>query len=864
MRNEYPNNGFRSYWRYLNRRATESGKSWFAKFLRGVQISFTLIGQILKDAGIELFFLLIFWLIITKMGQGRDLIVSLFEPDGIYGIWRIFYTVLSIISFSVSMWIIPAFIFQQRDKHNNDRRFYRSIFKEHLFFVHRSLPLIPFWLLAFVLFNGKGVAALFIGISLIQLVVLLIFNEKVKEPLRRMWYAAVLMLLLTCAITYFANIYKETYKDAKIALAIILYLVSFVMYFIYHEVDNRILNENRKSDNASISSFNKYKINSWFYLICLALHAVIVALIFSASFVFKIAPESMMLYIFSLNVFIIDLFVYFINVSIRRKMLAIIGIFLIFLLYYSNPYVNLNVSHFTMDSINEVSILKGRERLTFDERYTDLKERILSYKGNGPYPIVLISGEGGGSRAGMWFSQNLINYDRYTKGRFRDHIFSISTVSGSSVGLSTLFAFWEELTKGDSIDQRWEGLPSKVYANNFVGSSISGLLLTDFWKTLLPWGEMVRDRNSTLQDEEAYYTQKACLEISRGRPLEQNESIPHHQLTLARDFMGFFYDTSGGRLAFRKDRPLVFINTCRSNDGRRGIFSPIKLGNEVFNDAIDIAAYLYEDSVCDNRGQKLYLSIKRNISLGQACNTSELFPLFSAPAYIDSLGSFVDGGYHENSGLKTTLDVYQKLSDTLRKDKDGLKYKIYIIYLKNGSSEKDLYKPLPSNVPLTLPLKALFSQPFEGSASYFEERTKYVNYKDPLVQYIEVKLDHRLIVDSTTNRNENSIIEKQITRDLTGAIDTTKKDIILNFPLARWLSKSVIYRMRRDASQQFKKNDSLAHLLDVINTIPMASLNLFKTSTDDNLKNVATGFTRPKISTFPSLKRGRGRSGKVR
>jgi hypothetical protein len=821
----YPNNGFRSYWKDLSKRTSLGNDNRFSKWMTWFQTASKLTGQVLKDAGIELFFLLIFWYIITKMGQGRDLIVSLFEPNGIYGKIRIVYTILSVISFSVSMWIIPAFLFQEKDRRNYSSRYYRSIFKEHLFFVHRVLPLIPFWLLAFVLFNGKGVAILFIGLSLIQLTLLFLFNEKVKDPEKRKWYFVAILLLFAISFTYFFFIYQKTYMLSKIVLASILYLISFLMYFIYHEVDNRILDEHRKPDDLNISTFNKYKINSLFYLGSLTIHLLIVTFIFTARRIVPIAPESILLYIFSLYVFIIDLFVYFINVSTRRKFIATLVIIFIFLFIYINDSINLNVKHYTIDTISVSSVLKGNERLTFKERYAILKERIQSYKGKESYPIILISGEGGGSRAGMWFSQNLINFDRSTQGRFRDHIFSISTVSGSSVGLSTVFSFWEETGNGGSIDQRWENLPSKVYANNFVGSSISGLLLTDFWKLLVPWVNWTRDRNSMLQDEEAYYTQLACFEVREGRKMNRNESISLNQCLLKKDFMNFFYDTTSGILDFRRDRPLVFINTCRSNDGRRGIISPIKLGNDVFNDAIDIAGYLYEDSVCDYNRKKLCNSNKRNISLGQACNTSELFPLFSAPAYIDSLGSFVDGGYHENSGLKTTLDIYQMLKDTLSTDSDLTgRYKIYIVYLKNGSSEKDLYKPHPSKTPITQPLKALFSQPFEGSASYFEEKTKFVNNKDQLVQYIEVRLNNSRIVKDSAITNKDTIIEKQILRDLLSSIDTTKKDTVLNFPLARWLSKSVIQRMRRDAVEQLSnwsknRNDSLITLLKSINRI---------------------------------------------
>ena len=841
----YPNNGFRSYWKFLRRQTQMPGQKWYARWLREFQTGFILVGQILRDAGIELFFLLIFWFIITKMGQGRDLIVSLFEADGIYGPFRIVYTLLTVISFSVSMWIIPAFVFQMRD---NKKSRYRSIFKQHLFFLHRLLPLIPFWLMAFVLFNGEGIAWLFFSLSLLQIGLLFIFYNIVKPAHRIIWYIILLSILTATLVIFFSSLYQQTYLPAKVFLAIILYLLAFAMNFIYHEVDVQILREHSRQSHLSQRPFRKYHINSLFYLACIIAHGIIVTYLFSSRNLLNIAPESMLLYIFSLYVFIIDLFVYFVNVSVVRKLIATLVVLALVVLYFFKE--NLNLTHYTMDPIADTAtVLKNRERLTFKDRYADLKNRILAHKGADPYPIILISGEGGGSRAGMWLSQNLINFDLKTNGRFRNYIFSISTVSGSSVGLGTLFSFWEESAKTGLL-QKWDSLPSKVYANNFVGGSISGLLLTDLWKSLLPLKEWVGDRNSTLQDEEAYSTHLASMEIREGRNIKDDDTIlDRKHWLLAKDFMGFFYDRESGN--FRSDRPLVFINTCRSNDGRRGIFSPIQLGPDVFNDAIDIAAYLYEDYVCDEKGRTLCVSNKRNISLGQACNTSELFPLFSAPAYIDSLGSFVDGGYHENSGLKTTLDIYQKLSDTLSRDKEVSNYKIYILYLKNGSAEKDLYKPVPSRIPLTLPFKALFSQPFEGSASYFEERAKYVDTRNRNVQYIEVKLNHRLFVQDSSIKSNDSIMQKQILRDLISSKDTTKKDTVLNFPLARWLSKSVIKRMYQDARAHVSgpsRNYPLHLLINSINSITDATKAPIDSTTKLADRKIAADFSEPNTS----------------
>lgn len=780
---KYINNGFGSYYQQVSK------DSSFTGFFRVLDTLVKITVQILKDAGIELFFLLLFWIIVTKMSQGRDLIVSLFEPDSIYTGWRVVYTVLSAVCLSVSMWIVPAFLFQQRDKRNAGRPGYRSIFREHLFFAHRVLPLIPFWLLAFVLFNGKYTWLWFSLYSLLQLGLLYVFNAKVKGANQRLVFAGVVMVLLVAAILVFWINYENTYLVAKVWLVIILYLLAFLMHFVYHHVDVELLKEHDMAERDENNTIRRYPVNSSFYFFIVLVHLVMIFILFIAKRI-SYAPESILLYIISLYVFMIDLFVYVINVTHKRKIIATSVIVIIALIYLS-PWAHLNLKHFSIDRIDRTSILKGRQRLSFEDRYQKLKDKIANDTSTEPYPIVLISGEGGGSRGALWFSQNLINFDYLTQGRFRDHIFSVSTVSGSSVGLETVFSFWEK-TKPGPIDSAWLDVPFKVYTNNFVGSSVNGLLLTDLWKSFIP-GDWTRDRNSLLQREEAYVTDTAWRGV-----LHQNQAnLSADSFLLGDDFMNFFYERKGNGIDF-KDKPLVLINTCRSNDGRRGIITPVKLVDSVFSDAVDIGGYLYEDLFFKNTKSKD--TSARNISFEQACNTSELFPLFSAPMYYDGLGSFVDGGYHENSGLKTTLDVCQKLQRLLSNDppRDGYgkkkACKIYIVYLKNSPGGKNLYEPLPSEPPFELPLKALSNQPFTGSESFFEERARLMDTTG--LQFIQLQLDNKFVADSMEKsyvaaKNGRGKIEHEILRDITGG-----KDSILNFPLARWLSKSVSRRIR--------------------------------------------------------------------
>lgn len=816
----YPTHNFHDYVNVVHSQFYEKDTRNF--LLKMIKVLPIIIWRTVKDAGIELVFLAIFWLVIVQMSQGRDLVVSIFEPDGLYGKTRIVFTTLAVLSFSVSMWIIPAFLFHQRELKTVATNNPQNPFKTHLFFMHRMLPLVPFWLLASALFNGRIIV--FVLAAITELVILTLLDWKFsKKPFEqtikpRRIIIAVLGAILIITTIYFFIQFQKQYTSMKVILAVNLYLISALMYQVYYLSDSRLLARHATRHEEGSSLFAKYKLNSIIYLSCLGAHVVILLLIYTMPFDLSIAPESMLLYMFSVYVFLIDLFFYIVNVSRRRQLTTAIAAMVIFLFPIS-PLWKINLSHYTLDKndYDSVTVLQGRYRDNFADRYKELKEAIEANTSGEPYPIILIAGEGGGSRAGLWLSQNLINFDFDTKGKFRDHIFSISTVSGSSVGLSTVFTFWDNTRGGGPIDTCWQYLPGKVFENNYVGSSVRGLLLTDLFKSLVPpkLKQWKYDRNNTLQEEEAVKTAQAVEEITKGT---SRELKAESAMTLRRDLMYFFYEKNGDKVRYRKKTPITLINTCRSNDGRRGIFSSIRLSETFFNDAIDVAGYLYEDSVCTDLGVRQCLSRKKPISLGQACNTSELFPIFSAPVYIDSLGSFVDGGYHENSGLKSTLDIYQHLMVEMKNAKPEKAYKIYILYLKNGSGEKNLYPSMRSGLPLMQPVSALYNQPFVGSASYFEEKARFLTFIDPNVEFIPITLNPNVIVNAdlsgVTKDDLKKKLEPEILKDLINETiqrEDGKIDTILRFPLARWLSKTVSHRIQMCAatSNRNVETDSL-------------------------------------------------------
>jgi hypothetical protein len=107
-----------------------------------------------------------------------------------------------------------------------------------------------------------------------------------------------------------------------------------------------------------------------------------------------LAPESMMLFIFSFYVLLIDLVVYIVNFTRRRRFGVFIFLIVTVLVYYYSPYVNFNLKHYKLDKNNASSILQGSQRLSFDRKIcrSEKKDR---YEHNGQtYPIILITERG--------------------------------------------------------------------------------------------------------------------------------------------------------------------------------------------------------------------------------------------------------------------------------------------------------------------------------------------------------------------------------------------------------------------------------------------------------------------------------------
>lgn len=624
-----------------------------------------------------------------------------------------------------------------------------------------------------------------------------------RKAFRRTVIVLSTLALLFC-ILHIALYHNREYSTTKTYFTIGLYLLSILFYLGYHWCDDVIIADKKRGKKKGKDIFTAQWLNTCIYFPIFVLSWTSLILAIWVLDLRSVVPESLILLVFSCYILLFDLIHYiaFLDLRIRYTLnIAATATVLVcmFMVRYKFQYLELKYRQ------DPHHLLVKKDLATIQDYYDRWKLRMAKSSPDSPYDIILVSGEGGGSRAGYWFTEGLLKLDSAAGGHLKEHIFSMSTVSGSSVGLGAMLSYWTFRQEKDiHSDSPWTGLPHRIFRYNFVGGNVAGLLVTDLFKSLIPFRTR-NNRDWEQQNEEAECVQESLKEIDEGRQecgINFISPAPSDDgLILKRDIMSFYYDTAGKYLGrIKADLPLCFINTTRSSDSRRGIFTPIQLNPDEFKDALDICRFIYTPSF--NVRDSVYPGQDTCISLGAACNTSELFPFFSAPTLIDSLGYFLDGGYHENSGLKTTMEVYEKLLQMLHNDSATINpksYRITVIYFKNAPYKKTYYPgTIPHPIAGLQPVSAILNEPFTGSESYFEEAAS-VRLGKSLVrfqlQYDAFFSEGKIhLPDSVMPRS----VQDEILKDIVTVKVTQKKNTerTVNFPLARWLSYFILDQMK--------------------------------------------------------------------
>lgn len=340
-----------------------------------------------------------------------------------------------------------------------------------------------------------------------------------------------------------------------------------------------------------------------------------------------------------------------------------------------------------VESVDKELHYSSYQRDSLKNYFIRWAERIDSTK-----PVILIAGQGGGSRAAAWMVMNLDSQAKCDTS-FVKNLFALSTVSGSSSGANMMLNKWSLEKDGIRMETKSNlELAQRLYTYNYLTAATWGMLWSDALRNLVTSKDKpARDRNLYRQ-----YDEGRAFSLCYSK-CYQDTANAFFQL----DFMANWDTTKT-----KKRLPLLFLNTATTQAGKRAISAPVIIEPKIFGTAID----LYHKV----KHQKTGADTLYNFPLVTAVNLSQAFPFVCAYNYVEGVGNMIDGGLYENSGCNTLFEIYKYLTDSFPK----LQYKLLLI--QNSDNDND--NTASNSSVLWNTITSAAASPFSGHSHYWEQK----------------------------------------------------------------------------------------------------------------------------------------------
>lgn len=282
---------------------------------------------------------------------------------------------------------------------------------------------------------------------------------------------------------------------------------------------------------------------------------------------------------------------------------------------------------------------------------------------DGRIPVIFITAEGGALRTGGFTTSLLSRLADTFKGAER-YIYAYSSVSGGSIGCNVFNAFTRLKSTGPAMDSiTYDSLSSYFYKQDFLAPAIGKYAFGEIFNYYIPFHIPIFDRAIALE--------KAWEDAFDGLPGGDGK----HNF-LSDDY--FSTATADGTSA------ALFTNTVEVETGRQCLWSNVRV-----------------EALPRGRQRDLFGRYHFDLPYSTATGLSSRFPLVSPaaafyPKQTDANGNptashYVDGGYYENKGSETMLQVIQHLEN----DTNFLrKVRPYVIQINFGTDKDSSKKPV--------------------------------------------------------------------------------------------------------------------------------------------------------------------------
>ena len=280
-------------------------------------------------------------------------------------------------------------------------------------------------------------------------------------------------------------------------------------------------------------------------------------------------------------------------------------------------------------NIRRINDSQGVTAKDFPKTFDRLQQMKCADRINDLCPVIVATA-GGGIRAAYWTSVILGSLHDEVPN-FDKRLFAISGVSGGSVGAANYLATLSKIqATAPNNGERIRPKLLQAMSADFLGPALGGLLFTDLFQSFIPF---------LLPDDRAVALEKSLESMNDG---------------FENGFLGYY-----GQL----DKPLLFLNTTDAQTGKRVVISPVRFA-EV---APEIADYFDPKFSVDGK-------MTQDLRLSTAAVASARFTYISPAATIKTKTTdknkveqevvalrLIDGGYFENYGAETALDILNAL-----------------------------------------------------------------------------------------------------------------------------------------------------------------------------------------------------------
>jgi hypothetical protein len=271
-------------------------------------------------------------------------------------------------------------------------------------------------------------------------------------------------------------------------------------------------------------------------------------------------------------------------------------------------------------------------------------------------PLYLVNAEGGGIRAAYWTVTVLGEIQR-NRPAFADHLYSLSGVSGGSLGAAVFVALLAQ-SREEPLDIKQKA--QDILGEDFLSPVVATMLYPDLAQRFLPVPVAAFDRAATL--ERAW--ERAWTKHVPARP---RMSEPFDAL----------WDND------KHWTPVLLLNATWVETGKRLITSNL-----------NVAAAKGSEDFVDVEDANLFFT-PRALPLSTAAHMSARFTYVSPAGTLTrggkAHGRVVDGGYFENSAATATLEILQTIELLRQEDPRWRRVDAYVIHISNEPVDPRFY-----------------------------------------------------------------------------------------------------------------------------------------------------------------------------